>query len=141
MRALKSDRDFEKALLEIKFSGEREIIKVKKTRELTQRFWTKNVRGQCDHISDRLVRNMQTLYEYTGRKCTPKNISDYMCMGTPEDLMKFFEEGFRIASIRSAVLMAEFYRLPVEMIMFQDIKAIYEKEEFRKQYAFIIRQD
>jgi transcriptional regulator with XRE-family HTH domain len=90
-------------------------------------------------MHDLVMKNISTLAEYTGRKVTPANISKYMGIGPTADLYEYWVNSRTITSLRSIAMISEFYGVPEEIILFKDIRAIYDKQQFEESYADIVR--
>jgi hypothetical protein len=138
---VKSHKDYALKLEKIRNSGERPLVKEHLIKRLTGDYYEYRTNLISSVIHDNLNKNMETLAEYIGRKCTPRNISTFMGgLESPADLYAYWTIGTPITSIRSISFLCEFYAIPMEILLFQDIRALYDKQTFQKVYADLSRQ-
>lgn len=138
---VKGDKEFAMKHCEIVNGPDRPLVKKQKIRKITGDYFRYRLSKGWEEMHKNIVKNMETLALYTGRQCTPTNVSRYMGIAGPPDFFSYWTEDHYLNSFRSAVLISEFYAVPVEMLMFQDIKALYgSREIFEEKYASLIRQ-
>ena len=142
IEAVKGHEDFALKYSDIVNGPDRPLMKMQKIRRLTGDYYQQSIRSKTSTVQNNVSKNLETLSDFTGKKATPTNINRYMGTSCPEDLFDYWTNDFRsIHAIRSFVFISEFYCVPLEMLMFQDIRAIYgTKQNFEEEYASLVRQ-
>ncbi len=124
---------------EINYGPEREIVKDKMKRALRGQYFEQAIDQRTMSTQDLIERNFRFLARITGRKCTPKTVSEYMCYNAPPDFYDFFQEGYRFSSLKTLNMIAEFYGIPTRMLMFDELETY--GDDFIKKYPGLIGQN
>ncbi len=132
--------EYQEKLATINQGPDRELFKERARKELKSKYFKSQIDAQCWDISNLMTRNAATLKEYIGRPCTPLTVNKNMHIMCSDDFYDHHRDEKRFTTFRSAAIIAEFYGLPILMIISEEISNT-PKDEFLKKYPHLIRQN
>jgi hypothetical protein len=96
------------------------------------------IEKQIGHMSNRFRNNVLFLNSLHKENCSAQKIKEFMGVDIDVSVNKIFYGDRNIYSLKQAIIISEFFGLPVELLLFQDLSAI--RETIQKEYPTLFRQ-
>jgi hypothetical protein len=130
--------ELEQKIHSIKKRGLNIMLENELITDVRKRYHDGKMAERITAMSERVRRNNKFLGKLHGEYCSWQKIKSYMGIEYDPDLNKILYENQNIYSLRMAYGIAEFYGIPMELLLFTDLEA--NEEIIRKQYPALIRQ-
>ena len=115
--------DFEQEVLKIKKKGLTKLTEINEIQKVRNKYHTTRIDADIEKISDRIHKNVAYLSATVRVAPTPSRIKEFMGIQTDSYYSKCLNGTLKFYSFEQAVIIAHFYGLPVELILFHDLKA------------------
>ena len=129
----------DKKIIEVKRRGLNILVENELIADLRNQYYTLLIERKINRISDQVRRNVNFLQRAHGETISSNKIKEFMGMETEYSFNKIIYENNSLTSLKTATLIAEFYGIPVEILLFQDLEA--NVETFRQLYPALFRQN
>ena len=130
--------ELDKKIIEIKQRGLNVLVENELIADLRSQYYTLLLERKISHISDQVRRNVLFLQRAHGQTISTNKIKEFMGMEVENSFNKIIYENNSLTSLKTAILISEFYGIPVEILLFQDLEA--NVETFRQLYPTLFRQ-
>jgi hypothetical protein len=130
--------ELDKKIIEIKQRGLNVLVENELIADLRSQYYSDLLKRKLNRITDQLKRNVMFMGKLHGEMVSPNKIKEFMGMEVENNLSRIIFGDSTLTSLKTAILVAEFYGVPVEILLFQDIEA--NAETFREFYPALFRQ-
>jgi hypothetical protein len=130
--------ELEKKIIEVKKKGLNILIENELIADVRGQYYNELIEKKLNAISDRVRRNILFLNKLHKNNISGNQIREFMGIEVEPNLNKIAYESYNITSLRTAIILSEFYGVPVELFLFQDIES--NAEIFRSIYPALFRQ-
>ena len=96
------------------------------------------MRKKLETMADLIRRNNNFLGKLHGEYCSAQKIKSFMGLETSNNLNKALYEDGIFYNLHSIYAVAEFYGIPMELLMYTDLEA--NEDIIKREYPAIIRQ-
>lgn len=96
------------------------------------------MRKKLETMADLIRRNNNFLGKIHGEYCSAQKIKSFMGLETSSNLNKALYENGIFYNLHSIYAVAEFYGIPMELLMYTDLEA--NEDIIKREYPAIIRQ-
>jgi hypothetical protein len=96
------------------------------------------MRKKLETMADLIRRNNNFLGKIHGEYCSAQKIKSFMGLETSGNLNKALYENGIFYNLHSIYAVAEFYGIPMELLMYTDLEA--NEDIIKREYPAIIRQ-
>jgi len=96
------------------------------------------MRKKLETMADLIRRNNNFLGKIHGEYCSAQKIKSFMGLETSANLNKALYENGIFYNLHSIYAVAEFYGIPMELLMYTDLEA--NEDIIKREYPAIIRQ-
>lgn len=96
------------------------------------------MRKKLEIMADLIRRNNNFLGKLHGEYCSAQKIKSFMGLETSGNLNKALYENGIFYNLHSIYAVAEFYGIPMELLMYTDLEA--NEDIIKREYPAIIRQ-
>jgi len=96
------------------------------------------MRKKLETMADLIRRNNNFLGKLHGEYCSAQKIKSFMGLETSSNLNKALYENGIFYNLHSIYAVAEFYGIPMELLMYTDLEA--NEDIIKREYPAIIRQ-
>jgi hypothetical protein len=96
------------------------------------------MRKKLETMADLIRRNNNFLGKLHGEYCSAQKIKSFMGLETSGNLNKALYENGIFYNLHSIYAVAEFYGIPMELLMYTDLEA--NEDIIKREYPAIIRQ-
>lgn len=131
--------ELESKIIEVKKRGLNLLIENELIADLRGEYYTGLLKRKLSRISDQLRRNVLFMTKLHSQTISPAKIKEFMGMDVDTNIHAVIYRDSNLTSLKTAILIAEFYGVPVEILLFQDIEP--NVETFRKLYPALFRQN
>jgi hypothetical protein len=130
--------ELEEKIRSIKKRGLNIMVEAELIADVRKRYHEKKLDQRIKAMSDRVRRNNKFLGKLHGEYCSWQKIKTYMGLEYNPDLNKILYDEYNIYSLRMAYGIAEFYGIPMELLLFTDLEA--NEEIIKREYPSLIKQ-
>lgn len=102
-------------------------------------YYEELIYNNLHYISETLRKNISMLNKMHGETCSANKIKEFMGLDVETHLNKILYENKNITSLRSAITISEFFGLPVELLLFQDLTI--NPDHVKKEYGHLFKQN
>lgn len=131
--------ELESKIVEVKKRGLNLLIENELIADLRGEYYSGLLKRKMNRITEQVRRNVLFMTKIHGQTISPSKIKEFMGMDVETNIHRVIYGDSVLASLRTAILIAEFYGVPVEILLFQDIEP--NVETFRKLYPALFRQN
>jgi len=131
--------ELEAKIIAIKKRGLNIMVEQDLIRQLRAEYFTEKIQNRVERISNQFARNIEFLSRMFKDHITNNKVRLQMGINLVGDEDKIFRGEHKIYSLRIALIAAEYYGLPVELLLFHDLQA--DEQLFTQQYPTLIRQN
>lgn len=130
--------ELEKNIREIRKKGLNIMVENLLISEERAKYHETFLRKELDILSTRFRKNIKFLGSIHGEYCSAQKIKQFMGIDIDVSLNKILYEDYNLYSFRMALAVSEFYGLPLEILLFQDIEIHYDV--LKKEYPALYKQ-
>lgn len=131
--------ELDEKIIGIKKRGLNILIENELIATVRKEYYEKEIEKKVKHISDRFRKNVYLLNKAHGDTCSAQKIKEFMGIEIDYSINKVLYEEKGLYSLKHAYIIAEFFGLPVELLLFQDLEANYEI--LAKEYSALFKQN
>lgn len=128
----------DKKIIEIKKKGLHKIVELEQIRKVRGEYFEKKTEKSLDTISTRFFKNIMFLSNKFKSFPSANNIKEFMGISPSVTYDAFVKNHSQFFSIKDAILVSEYYGVPVNLLLFDDIE-IYG-EQIWKEYNSVFKQ-
>ena len=121
--------ELDKKIIEIKKRGLNNFVENELIADLRKEYYEKTIEKKIHRLSDRFRANVLYLNRLHKENCSSNKINEFN---------KIIYEENRLYSLRQAIIVAEFFGLPVELLLFNDLEA--NGNTLKAEYPALFRQ-
>jgi hypothetical protein len=130
--------ELDKKIIEIKKRGLNNFVENELIADLRKEYYEKTIEKKIHFLSDRFRANVLYLNRLHKENCSSNKIKEFMGLEMPNDFNKIIYDENRLYSLRQAIIVAEFFGLPVELLLFNDLQA--NGDTLKTEYPALFRQ-
>lgn len=130
--------ELETKIIEIKKRGLNILLENELIADVRGQYYNQLLEKKLNQISNRVRRNILFMNKIHKNNISSNKIKEFMGIDVENNLNKIAYEDYNITSLRTAILISEFYGLPVELFLFQDLET--NEETLRQFYPTFFRQ-
>lgn len=130
--------ELERRIIELKKRGLNILVENELIAELRSQYYDTFIEKKLDSISNQLRRNVRFLGTLHNEFVSSNKIKEFMGIQIDANLSKILYGEYTLSSLRTAIVIAEFYGVPVDILLFQDLEA--NAETFKQLYPALFRQ-
>lgn len=130
--------EFEEKVRSIKKRGLNIMVENELIADVRKRYHTEKLNQAIAAISDRVKRNNKFLGKLHGEFCSWQKIKSFMGLEYDPDFNKVLYDDYNIYSLKVAYGIAEFYGIPMELLLFTDLEA--NADIIKREYPALIKQ-
>jgi hypothetical protein len=93
---------------------------------------------QILHITERFRKNVSFLNGLHKQNCSAEKIKEFMGVDIDKSINQILYGTKNMYSLKQAIIISEFFGLPVELLLFQDLSI--NRERFEKEYPALYKQ-
>lgn len=131
--------ELDKKIIEVKKRGLNILIENELIADLRKEYYNGLLKRKMTRITDQVRRNVLFMTKIHNQTISQGKIKEFMGIDVETNIHKVIYGESTLASLKTAILIAEFYGVPVEILLFQDIEA--NAETFRQFYPALFRQN
>lgn len=131
--------ELEKKVISIKKRGLNIMVEQEMISQIRAEYYTDRFRTKSEELTNRFVRNLGLLSKIHRDMITANKVRLQMGLNITHEDEKVYRGEYRLNNIRLAMIAAEYYGVPLEILLFKDITA--DEQLFRQQYPTLIRQN
>ena len=131
--------EYEQKIISIRKRGLNILLENELIAIIRKEYYEELMFQNLQYISETLRKNVSMLNQMHGENCSANKIKEFMGLETETHLNKILYENRNINSLRSAMMISEFFGLPVEMLLFQDLTI--NPEHVKKEYGHLFKQN
>lgn len=106
--------------------------------DVRKRYHNEKLNEAITAMTERVRRNNKFLGRLHGEYCSWQKIKSFMGIEYDPDLNKVLYEDNNLYSLRMAYGIAEFYGIPMELLLFTDLEA--NEDIIKREYPALIKQ-
>lgn len=130
--------ELDRKIIELKKRGLNILIENELLADLRGRYYETAIDKKVESITNQLRKNVFFLGTIHDQNVSYSKIKEFMGITTDSNLNKILYEDYSLTYIKTAITVAEFYGVPVEILLFQDLEA--NEQTFRQLYPALFRQ-
>lgn len=130
--------ELDKKIIEIKKRGLNNFVENELIADLRKEYYEKAIEKKIHRLSDRFRANVLYLNRLHKETCSSNKIKEFMGLEMPNEFNKIIYDEHRLYSLRQAIIVAEFFGLPVELLLFNDLEA--NGDTLKAEYPTLFRQ-
>lgn len=131
--------ELEKKIISIKKRGLNIMVEQEMISQIRAEYYTDRFRTKSEELTNRFVRNLGLLSKIHRDMITANKVRLQMGLNITHEDEKVYRGEYRLNNIRLAMIAAEYYGVPLEILLFKDITT--DEQLFRQQYPTLIRQN
>ena len=131
--------ELEKKVISIKKRGLNIMVEQEMISQIRAEYYTDRFRTKSEELTNRFVRNLGLLSKIHRDMITANKVRLQMGLNITHEDEKVYRGEYRLNNIRLAMIAAEYYGVPLEILLFKDITT--DEQLFRQQYPTLIRQN
>jgi len=133
-----NSEELEKKIIEIKKRGLNILIENELIADARSQYYKKLIDKRINAISNQVRKNVIFLGSFHKNNVSRAKVKEFMGMDVDQNFNKILYEDYKLSSLRTGILISEFYGIPVDLLLFQDLEA--NAETFKQLYPAIFRQ-
>jgi hypothetical protein len=130
--------DLDKKIIGIRKRGLNKILEDTLTADIRKEFYENAIKEKINNISDLFKRNVLFLQRMHHSNCAASKIRTTMGLEMDRNYHDTVFGERPLYSLRVAIIVAEFYGIPTELLLFVDLEA--NEQTIKKQYPAIFKQ-
>jgi hypothetical protein len=130
--------ELDKKIIEIKKRGLNNFVENELIADLRKEYYDKSTEQKIIRLTTTFRSNIAYLNRLHKEGCSAQKIKEFMGVEIPYDFNKIIYENQNLYSLRHAIIVSEFFGLPVELILFTDLEA--NGNTLKKEYPTLFRQ-
>ena len=130
--------ELDSKIIEIKRRGLNNFVEAELIADLRKVYYQQSIIKKISNLSDRFRRNVLFLNKLHKQGCSAQKIKEFMGVDMPNDFNRIIYENGKIYSLKQAIIVAEFFGLPFELLLFNDLEA--NENTLKKEYPALFRQ-
>ena len=130
--------ELDKKIIDIKKKGLNIILEASMIAEIRESFYNVRIDEKMQEISNTFVKNVRYLETLHGQFPTYGKIREFMGVIAHPDHNDYIFGKKRVGSLRTFFLVGEFYGLPVELLLFNDLET--HGDILKKTYPALFKQ-
>ena len=130
--------DLERKIISVKKRGLNILVENELIRSARKEYYTELAEKKLKSISETFRKNVLFLGKVHGDYVTNHKIFEFMGIDMDMHVSRVLYENANVTSIRQALFVSEYYGVPVEVMLFQDIQA--NEETFKQLYPALFKQ-
>lgn len=131
--------ELEKKIVGIKKRGLNILVENELITKVRKEYYDTQINKKVEHISHRFRENVFFLNKIHKENCSAQKIKHYMGVDIDISINKVLYEQKALYSLKHAYIISEFFGLPVELLLFQDLEPNYEI--LSREYGNLFKQD
>lgn len=131
--------ELESKIIGVKKRGLNILIENELIAKIRKEYYDVQIEKQVQHLSNRFRTNVRFLNRIHGEACSAQKIKEFMGVEIDLSINKIFYEDKSLYSLKQAYIVSEFFGLPVELLLFQDLELNYES--LSKSYSNLFKQN
>ena len=129
--------ELDKKIISIKKRGMNILLENELIAEVRGEYYSEIIYKKQKHISDRFRENIIFLSQQYKEFISVNKLKEFMGIDVENSLTKFLYNDQNINSLKIAIAVSEFYGIPVELLLFQDLKT--NVETLKKFYPSFLK--
>lgn len=125
-------------IIELKKRGLNILIENELIADLRSQYYNTFIDKKLDSITNQLRNNIRFLGGLHNEFVSSSKIKEFMGLQVDNNLNKILYGEYTLHSLKTAITIAEFYGVPVDILLFQDLEA--NAETFKQLYPALFRQ-
>lgn len=130
--------ELDKKIIEIKKKGLNILLENEFIADVRNQYYTQFIDKKLNHISHQVRRNIFFMNKIHKNNISASKIKEFMGIDIENNFNRIAYEETKLTSLKTAIIISEFYGLPVELFLFQDLET--NEETFRQLYPSLFRQ-
>jgi hypothetical protein len=130
--------ELEHRIIELKKRGLNILVENELIAELRSQYYDTFIEKKLDSITNQVRNNVRFLGSLHKEFISSNKIKEFMGIQVDGNLGKILYGEYTLHSLKTAIIIAEFYGVPVEILLFQDLEA--NAETFKQLYPALFRQ-
>jgi hypothetical protein len=130
--------ELDKKIIEIKKRGLNNFVENDLIASLRSEYYEKAIDKKIFNLSSRFKQNVLYLNKLHRQNCSVQKIKEFMGLDMPNEFNKILYEEGKLYSLRQAIITAEFFGLPFELLLFTDLEA--NANTLKEEYPALFRQ-
>lgn len=130
--------ELDRKIIEIKKRGLNNFVENELIADLRKEYYIENIDKKINRLTERFRANVLYLNRLHKENCSSNKIKEFMGLMMPNDFNKILYEHNNLYSLRQAIIVAEFFGLPVELLLFNDLEA--NGNTLKAEYPALFRQ-
>jgi hypothetical protein len=131
--------ELESKTIGIKKRGLNILVENELIARVRKEYYDAQIEKQIQHLSNRFRQNVRFLNRIHGEACSAQKIKEFMGVEIDNSINKTLYEEKGIYSLKQAYIVAEFFGLPAELLLFNDLEVNYE--HLSKEYSNLFKQN
>lgn len=130
--------ELDRKIIEIKKRGLNNFVENDILKSLRKEFHEQNIEKILGHITDRFRKNIFFLNKLHGENFSAGKVKEFMGLDIDLYFNKIVYETKTLYSLKQAVMVSEFFGLPVELLLFTDLEI--NSDYIKKEYPALFKQ-
>jgi hypothetical protein len=130
--------ELEVKIISIKKRGMNLLLENQLIAEVRGQYYDKLVDNKLVHISNQFRENIKYLAKLHDQSISIQKVKEFMGVELDSHLSKVIYNDCKLISLKVAIVASEFYGLPVELLLFQDLKS--NAEILKELYPALFKQ-
>jgi hypothetical protein len=131
--------ELDSKIIGIKKRGLNILVEAELISKVRKEYYDIHIEKKVKHISDCFRSNVILLNRLHGENCSAQKIKEFMGVEIDVSINKILYEDKGLYSLRQAYIIAEFFGLPVELLLFHDLQTNHEL--LSKEYGNLFKQN
>lgn len=131
--------ELEQKIIGIKKRGMNILVENELIAKVRKEYYDIQIDKKVQHISDRFRANVLFLNKIHKENCSAQKIKHFMGVDIDISINKVLYEQKSLYSLKHAYIISEFFGLPVELLLFQDLSANYET--LSREYSNLFKRN
>lgn len=130
--------ELEKKIIEIKKRGLNIIVENELIATLRGDYYEKLIDRRMNSITELFRKNVRYLGVIHQQAIYSEVVKEHMGLNPEVNINKIIYGNYNVSNLKAAIIVAEFYGLPVEYLLFTDLEA--NAKTLKEQYPALYRQ-
>ena len=131
--------ELEKKIISIRKRGLNILLENELISLVRKDYYEELIDENLRYISNNLRNNVSMLNKMHGEACSSGKIREFMGLDVDATLNKILYDDKSITSLKTAIMVAEFFGLPVDLLLFQDLTI--NPDYVKKEYGHLFKQN
>jgi len=127
--------DLDKKIIQIRKKGLHKVVELEQIRKVRGEYFEKKSEKSLNVISERFFKNIMFLSSKFKSFPSSNNIREFMGISPSLTFDAFVRNKSNFFSIKDAILVSEYYGVPVNLLLFDDIE-IYGEQIWKEYHSF-----